>query len=193
MRACVRCAAHPFRSTQAKATEGRRRRGTASPVNRDTGSRRWPGRKRPATAKPDARTGRAQVCDDALAERGDDIGARCAGERQHGHDRDHHADAVGVEIEVDHAPHERCCCGPARFGTEAVPGIVMSARRSSTRSAVLICLSPCCAKEVVIHRSFSLEWRCYSRNDVDRNQIFRAENRLLFLCSFPSTEMKDEC
>jgi hypothetical protein len=53
-----------------------------------------------------------QVCNGSLAERGNEIDARRAGEREHGHDRDHHAeiavdhvDAVGGEAEVDHPPH----------------------------------------------------------------------------------------
>ena len=55
---------------------------------------------------------RAEVRDDALAERGHEVVARGAGEREHGHHRDHHAeilvdqpDALGGEAEVDHPAH----------------------------------------------------------------------------------------
>ena len=55
-------------------------------------------------------TADAQIGDDALAERGDEVVARGAGDREHGHHRDHHAEilvdqsgALGGEAEVDHA------------------------------------------------------------------------------------------
>jgi hypothetical protein len=40
-------------------------------------------------------------------------------------------------------------------------------------------------KEVVIHRSISLESRRYSSDDVDRDQIFCAKNRILVFAFVP--------
>ena len=57
-------------------------------------------------------TAGAKIRHHALAERGHEVVARGAGEREHGHHRDHHAeilvdqpDVLGVEAEVDHPPH----------------------------------------------------------------------------------------
>ena len=54
----------------------------------------------------------AQIGDDALADGHDEVVARGAGEREHGDDRDHHAeiavdhrDAVRRQAEIDHPPH----------------------------------------------------------------------------------------
>ena len=72
----------------------------------------------------------AQIGDDALADGHDEVVARGAGEREHGDDRDHHA-----EIVVDHA---RCPSASGRSRSSAAPRpapAAWSARQSSARSA----------------------------------------------------------
>lgn len=187
--------------------------------------------------------------DDALAKRGDEIDARCAGERQQDHERNHqtdthqtevaHADAVGVEAEVDRAPHRNrydqgrkrrhCRRAPCGDGFGAIARRVGQARaadaaiyrershprfqrsnripaglfvlkqrrfpdmcRAATQRCILS-VEPfhCVHQPVTLPREkkllpivhLVLNGRCYSSNDVDRNQLFAVKNRVRF-CMF---------